>query len=522
MPSSPPAVAPSFRSFFAGISTGIKMLLILTAALLPLGLIALLASIQSSHAKRVQREEDARIIATAEARQIDILLLRGASILRGSLTNGPSDPVRCRDEVETDLGGFQGPLRFALFESDGTLRCASSRFGTGGLARPAGAGTVELIDQPGGLRLTIPGDGGRYAVAEFPVELLTHVLPTGDKTQGIALAQGSRRLQLSSTEKAYPLGGRLTAGAPIANGQAQLVLTITTNPISAVEILLVLLPLLMWAAAAGIGWVVVDQLLLRPLRQLQRAVADYKGDGPLTLPRLTTPALEIRALGEAFQASAAKLMHREEALEAGLKHQVRLTREVHHRVKNNLQVVASLINLHSRGTKGEVGAAYASIQRRVDALAVVHRNHYAELEENRGVALRSLIGELTANLRGTAPPAASHMTITLDMMPAYITQDVAVPVAFLVTEIVELVMESDPTGGIAITLSPAPVPDRATLSIEAAGLAKSDASVGDPGRDRFERIILGLSRQLRSQLEYDAAAGRYRITIATVPQADRG
>jgi hypothetical protein len=374
---------------------------------------------------------------------------------------------------------------------------------------------VLLVDAPRGLRFTVAGSQGGYAVAELPVALLARVLPTGDKTQGILLSQGDASLRLSSTVKAYPLGKRLSVYAPIAGGQVRLELTLTTNPISAVEVLLVLLPLLMWAAAAGIGWVVVDQLLLRPLAQLQRAVADYRGEGPFELPRLTTPSQEIRALGEAFQASAAQLMHREDELEAGLRHQVRLTREVHHRVKNNLQVVASLINLHSRGTKGEVGAAYASIQRRVDALAVVHRNHFAELEENRGVALRSLIAELTANLRGTAPPSASHMTITLDMIPAYITQDVAVPVAFLVTEIIELVMETDPTGGVAIALAPGNVPDRALLSIEASGLA-TKGRTDDPGRERFERIILGLSRQLRSPLDHDLETGRYRISIAIV------
>lgn len=510
---------PESRSFFAGLSTGVKMLLILTGALLPLGLIALLASIQSSHAKRLQREQDARIIATAEARQIDIALLRGASILRGSLTSGPSEPAQCREEVETDMGAFESPVRFAIFNLDGTLRCASAGYDVRRLSAPhARTAAVLLLPSPGGLRFTIAGVDGRYAVGELPFALLARLLPTGDKTQGLELRQGKTALTISSTTSAYPLGERLGVSAPIAGGQAQLDLTLTTNPISAVEILLVLLPLLMWAAAAGIGWVVVDQLLLRPLAQLQRAVTDYRGEGPLELPRLTTPSHEIRALGEAFQQSAALLMKREDELEAGLRHQVRLTREVHHRVKNNLQVVASLINLHSRGTKGEVAAAYAAIQRRVDALAVVHRNHYAELEENRGVALRSLIAELTANLRGTAPPAASHMTITLDMIPAYITQDVAVPISFLVTEIVELMMENDPTGGVAIALTSGPAPNRAILTIEAAGLAEADRP-HHPGRDRFERIVLGLSRQLRAPLEYDGATGRYAIAI-TVAEPD--
>lgn len=75
-------------------------------------------------------------------------------------------------------------------------------------------------------------------------------------------------------------------------------------------------------------------------------------------------------------------------------------------MKNNLQVISSLINFHARGATGpEAMAAYASIQRRVDALAVVHRHHFAELEDNRGLNLRTMIGELAANIRATAPRA---------------------------------------------------------------------------------------------------------------------
>src|SRR6185436_9147561 len=171
-------------------------------------------------------------------------------------------------------------------------------------------------------------------------------------------------------------------------------------------------------------------------------IADYKpGDRGLDLPQLRTPAQEIGALGEAFEGMTRTVARHEADLEAAVVRQKRLVREVHHRVKNNLQVVASLLNLHSRGSPNEdVAAAYASIQRRVDALAVVHRNHYAELEENRGVALKPLVSELTANLRATAPASAAGMQIRLDIGPFYVTQDVAVSVAFLITEITEFGM----------------------------------------------------------------------------------
>ena len=518
------ASTPSAAPFFARLapdrfSTGTKMLLILTAALLPLGLIALFASIQSAHAKQKQREADAQVVATAEARQIDILLLRGAGMLRANLTGPVPDKNSCRTLLERDQSAFGAPINLALFRADGTLACSTPNYSAIGLPHPRTAGLdTSLLPGDAGLRFTAPAADGTFGVGEIPAEMLRHIL-AADSNQGISLSQDGQRLVISSVGRAAPLVRRVQVTVPAASGQIALHLTVMASPISAVEVLLVLLPLLMWAAAAAICWVVLDQLLVRPLRQMQRAIDSYHpGEGPLILPRISTPAEEIRALGEALESTAGQLVARELELEEGLSHQVRLTREVHHRVKNNLQVVASLINLHARGTDGDVAAAYASIQRRVDALAVVHRNHYAELEENRGVALRSIVAELTANLRATAPVHAQHLNITLDIIPAFISQDVAVPVAFLVTEIVELVMNCDPQGTVAISLAQGQVADRATLRIESKRLGEAVCEE-HPGRARFERIVTGLARQLRSHLDYDGATGRYQVEIAITPDS---
>ena len=202
-----------------------------------------------------------------------------------------------------------------------------------------------------------------------------------------------------------------------------------------------------------------------------------------------------------------------------MERQTKLVREVHHRVTNNLQVVASLLNLHARGaTNEDVASAYASIQRRVDALAVVHRNHYAELEENRGVSLRSLIAELGANLRATAPASASGMAIRLDIEPYYSTQDVAVSVAFLITEVVEFAMFC---GGqpVTITLSGSGGPT-ARLAILSDAL-KDEAECEEALTERFTRIVTGLSRQLRSAIDRDEQIGCYALDIAVVDKADR-
>jgi two-component sensor histidine kinase len=284
--------------------------------------------------------------------------------------------------------------------------------------------------------------------------------------------------------------------------------------------LLLLLPVLMWVTAAFISWLLVSRLLIRPLKRLQQAVLNYQpGSGTLDLPTRLGPSTEIQELREAFARAVAKVDESEQQMGGALEGQRRLVREVHHRVKNNLQVVASLLNLHARGAKGEdVAAAYASIQRRVDALAVVHRNHYAELEDNRGVAVKSLISELGANLRATAPTWASHMQIRLDVDPYYVTQDVAVSLAFLVTELVELAMFCG-AHNVSISLT-GKSQNLARLSIESESL-RSGASCDEQVFARFDRIVTGLGRQLRTGIDRDLELGCYALDITVVDKAER-
>ena len=202
-------------------------------------------------------------------------------------------------------------------------------------------------------------------------------------------------------------------------------------------------------------------------------------------------------------------------MSAALEGQRRLVREVHHRVKNNLQVVASLLNIHGRSAQTkEARAAYAGIGRRVGALSVVHRNHFADMEENRGIALRPLITELAAELRAGAPDEARGVMIDLDLEPVNSTQDVAVAVAFLVTEIVEFAMLDKPTDSIEISLRRVGELS-ARLTMGSPVLVPDDAEL--EGKVQFERIISGLAKQLRSPLE--RKLGRYCVDLPVFPEA---
>ena len=205
-----------------------------------------------------------------------------------------------------------------------------------------------------------------------------------------------------------------------------------------------------------------------------------------------------------------------EALEG----QRKLVREVHHRVKNNLQVVASLLSIHGRTADSREGkAAFSAIGRRVDALSVVHRNHYAELEENEGIALRAVADRARARGFAPAPPTCSARSpIELDVERVSTTQDVAVAIAFLVTEIVEYAMLQKSPKPVEIFLRRTS-PLTGTLTIASSVLLAPDGDSDEPvpaERKQFERIIEGLARQLRSPL--DRKLGRYSVALPVFPE----
>lgn len=508
-------------------STALKMLLILTFGLFPLGLIAILASVQSARENNAEKRADVEARVQLKAQRLNSALSRialttdAASAVIG-LTGGNEQSCRAalqRFERDQPLLG-----RYALYAQGNVLACASPGFSPATeMETPSTTRSVVKISPDGeALRYArFDSDGSLEGYWEIPREALAQIanLPGQTGDHDLELRGEGRNMELHDTFVGGALIRTLEASAPIDADGLQLHLRVGASPIRAAELLMILLPIIMWIAAAVIGWLIVDRLLLRPLIRMQSAISAYQpGDRNLDLPLLTSPAREISQLGLAFDEVTRTVARHEAELEAAVERQTRLVREVHHRVKNNLQVVASLLNLHARGaTSEDVAAAYASIQRRVDALAVVHRNHYAELEENRGVALRSLISELGANLRATAPASASHMQIRVDIDPFYVTQDVAVSVAFLITELVEFAMFCG-AGSVVIALR-GQGPKSARLSIGSDSL-KAGTVCDEKLFERFDRIVTGLSRQLRSTMERDTERGRYSLDLAVLEKGE--
>jgi two-component system, sensor histidine kinase PdtaS len=500
----------------ARMPTGAKVFLILVGALLPLALIALFTTIQTTRTADTEARARLHAIVDESSGVVENVLTNETDQMRQTLAALEQDPHDAASCVRL-AGSFaaQGGVRFVIADAQGRALCGQ-RFSLP-TTTPPRAAEVRASLLGDGLAVRIGGNAGMTATAWYPMSLLSALArPSGFVPDyGAALVRGDDRLNLRELGTAGPLGRRETARSDLSLDGLALEMVVPGAPITSPLIITTVLLVLMWIAAATIGWFVVDILLIRPLRRLRASVGRYQPGEVLDVKRFgAIPAQEIRELGDTFQQITRTVRLHEADLAEGLVRQTKLTREVHHRVKNNLQVISSLINFHARGAKSaEATEAYSSIQRRVDALAVVHRHHYAELEENRGLDLRSIIGELAANIRATAPERAAGLGITLEIEPLLVNQDVAIAVAFLITELVELSVSGNPAAQVRISVKGGDEPERAVLRVNSPALVDS-AELVALLENRYGRVIAGLARQLRTRLHHDPLVGAYEASIA--------
>lgn len=500
--------------------TGVILLLMLTAALLPLGLVLIWVAQQNVRETNVAlvSRSDQQGIAAAQA--VESLLARNILALRIAANAGlavdPSNPCAAATRALSVAPAVA--QQFRVRDTSGRVLCTNE----GVTFEPE---RNEQLVAPGDVRLWVSpqkflhyrvGVAGGMATGVLSLnELRQAALDAPGDINRLTIGDGVNEIVALERPVANPEMRQLGLTHEISNGQLRVGVRTVVERVSLAERIALLLPLLMWVVAALLSWMLVRHLLLKPLARLKRAVAEYEpGEEGLELPTKFGAASEIRDVSMAFERAVDRIEDAErEALEA-LDGQRRLVREVHHRVKNNLQVVASLLSIHGRSAaKPEAKAAYSSIGRRVDALSVVHRHHYAELEENRGISLRPLLTELAADLRSSAPTEARSMRIDLDLDAPSTTQDAAVAAAFLITEIVEYAMLRRPQDIIEIALRREDELS-ATLSVSS-GVLVPEGDPEDVAKTQFERIVEGLARQLRSPL--DRKLGRYAVTIPVFP-----
>jgi PAS domain S-box-containing protein len=200
----------------------------------------------------------------------------------------------------------------------------------------------------------------------------------------------------------------------------------------------------------------------------------------------------------------------EEALLATLEEKTALLKEVHHRVKNNLQIVSSLLNLQARSVKNPAALeTLRDTQGRIRAMALLHETLYRE-GSPAGVNCAVYFNHLCAHLCRAFGQMAEQVRVTADIEPVELGLDFAIPCGLIVNELVSNSFKhAFPDGRRGeITVS---------LRTEAEGgivLSVADDGIGLQSGEDYQQsgtlgtqLVTGLAKQIAAAMEVNSDHG---------------
>lgn len=211
----------------------------------------------------------------------------------------------------------------------------------------------------------------------------------------------------------------------------------------------------------------------------------------------------------AVERDITRRMQAQAALQASLDEKVVLLNEVHHRVKNNLQVVSSLLRLESRrSTHSETQTVLAEMQGRLRSMALLHESLYRS-GIFASVGLDAYLKQLSQQIF-RASNNTGAVRLVLDLVSVKVSMDQATPCGLLVNELISNCLKhgfpEGRTGEVRLALQPeGGMRWRLSVSDNGIGLpsdldVRRNASLG-------LKLASDLATQLEAQLEVGPGPG---------------
>ena len=186
-----------------------------------------------------------------------------------------------------------------------------------------------------------------------------------------------------------------------------------------------------------------------------------------------------------------------------------LLREIHHRVKNNLQVISSLLSLQSRSeTDPNVATALKQGQDRVQSMALIHQNLYEE-ESLLGVEVQAYFEKLIGNLFQSYNISPDRVKLAMDVADINLDVDTIIPVGLIINELISNALKyafpQDRSGKITVQLFEAE--GALQLVVADDGIGINTAAKTRFGKSFGYRLINVFKRQLDAKLDINGEKG---------------
>jgi two-component sensor histidine kinase len=260
-------------------------------------------------------------------------------------------------------------------------------------------------------------------------------------------------------------------------------------------------------------------VMLTSVASEQVAIQAMKGGAQdyLVKDRVTAEALSSAVTKATEKVGLIRTLKAErDRLAASLGEKDTLLKEVHHRVKNNLQVIASLLRLQADGIGDpRLTAALRESQNRVQSMALIHEHLY-DTENLREVDLAGHASLLASNLVHSYAVDERRISWNVSIEPVPLAVDRAIPAGLILNELISNAFKHAFPGGRKGSLS-----IKGRRSNGSVVLEVRDDGVGmpedvDPARPKSLglEIVAILTRQLKGTLEIERGHGALcRVTF---------
>jgi two-component sensor histidine kinase len=321
-------------------------------------------------------------------------------------------------------------------------------------------------------------------------------------------AAGRHRVYAGAALAGRDVYALLSAPAPGLLSWARL------NPVGAL-----FMPLLAWFLAfTAVMWV-SERVVIRWLNYLERVAAIYaKGRFSVRPVQAMDAPAEIRVLARTLDELAESIVARDAALTASLEEKDALMREIHHRVKNNLQIISSLLSMQQRAlTDPASKAAVGDTRQRISALALIYRTLY-QSDDLRYADARIFLTELVGQLVASESGRGQLVTSSVEADSLVVDPDKLAPLALWLVEAVSNAQKHAFTGrGGDLKVRFFVQGETSVLEVQDDGPGVSETFRAGVGRT----LMGAFAKQLRGTAEMVPAEGGgtiARMTFAT-PEA---
>jgi PAS domain S-box-containing protein len=200
-----------------------------------------------------------------------------------------------------------------------------------------------------------------------------------------------------------------------------------------------------------------------------------------------------------------------------------LLQEIHHRVKNNLQVISGLLNLQAHHIHDDKGReVYKESQNRVITMALIHEELYQAKDLSR-VDFGDYIKNLTGNLFGSYATDNGSIDLELDMEQAELVVDTAIPCGLIINELISNSLKHafpyGRPGKVKVEFSRR-ADDMFLLTVCDDGIGIPDDLDIDRSASLGLKLVTVLSEQLGAELDISTEGGTcFTLTFAEYHEA---